>query len=222
MSKTKQQKLNDALFSIQSKVKETKERDKLDVSIGNSKLGTNTLIINMGTALDCPSAKLGMCNAVKNGAKCYALKAEIQYKESTTDYRHRQFSYWRESTGTKIANDIIQKIAQKTSGTIKYVRFNEAGDFWDQDDIKKLSIVAKKLKNFGIVTYGYTARRDLDYSKAEFLVKGSGHKKGNNGMTTIISKDQEVPEGFKLCPGSCKSCNLCMVPKSFNIAFRKH
>jgi hypothetical protein len=194
----------------------------LEIKYGNAKLGINTIIINMGTATDCPSAKLGMCNAINLGIKCYALKAEEQYPNSVPAYRYRQFEYWRNNTGNKIANDIIQKIANKTGDPIKYIRFNESGDFWDQEDIKKLSIIAKKLKNFGIVTYGYTARHDLNYDKVEFLVKGSGHTKGNNGMTTIITKDQEVPEGFKLCPGSCKSCNLCMVNKKFNIAFRRH
>ena len=220
MSKTKQQKINELLQTISLKVKESTA--KLDVSIGNTKLDNNTLIINMGTAIDCPSAKLGMCNAIKNGATCYAQKAELLYTNNVPDYRRRQFSYWRNNTATKIGNDIIKKIGNKTGGPIKYIRFNEAGDFWDQADVKKLSQIAKKLKNFGIVTYGYTARRDLDYSNVHFLVKGSGHKKGNNGMTTIIAKDEDVPEGFKLCPGSSKSCNLCMVPKGFNIAFRRH
>jgi len=223
MSKTKQQKVNKALKDITEKVAEVKSTDKLNVSIGNAKLGSNTLIINMGTATDCPSAALGMCNAVASGAKCYALKAEIQYKTGTTDYRHRQFNYWRKNTATIIANDLIAKIGNRTGkAPIKYIRFNEAGDFWDQNDIKKLSIVAKKLKNFGIVVYGYTARKDLDFKDVHFLVKGSGHKKGNNGITTIIDADAKIPKGYRECPGSCKTCNLCMVNKKFNIAFRKH
>ena len=218
----KQQRLNNTLKAISIKAKNVKENDMLNVTYGNSKLGDDTLIINMGTATDCPSAKLGMCNAVKKGAFCYALKAEIQYKTSTTDYRHRQFSYWRNNTATNITNDLIKKISSRNGKSVRYIRFNEAGDFWDQRDIKKLSIIAKKLKNFNIIVYGYTARRDLDFSDVHFLVKGSGHKKGNNGETTIINKNDDVPEGFRECPGSCKTCNLCMVDKKFNIAFRKH
>ena len=222
MSKTKQEKLNTILGKIQTKVYNTKTKDKLAVSNGNIKIGRSTLIINMGTAEECPSAALGMCNATKNGAHCYALKAERLYP-SAAPYRQRQFSYWRNNTATKIANDLIAKIGNRTSTiAIRYVRFNESGDFWDQTDVKKLNTIAKKLKNFNIVTYGYTARRDLDYTNVNFLVKGSGHKKGNNGMTTIISKSDDIPEGFRECPGSCKTCNLCMVDKKFNIAFRKH
>ena len=219
MSKTKQYKLNKAIMAISEKAKEA--NNKLGVQFGNTKLGNHTLIINMGTARECPSKALGMCNAVKNGAKCYALKAEIMYPQSAP-YRQRQFTYWRKNTATKIANDIILKIGNRQSEPIKYVRFNEAGDFWDQNDVKKLDIIAKKLRNFGIVVYGYTARRDLDFKNVSFLVKGSGHKKGNNGMTTIIGKDDPVPEGYFLCPGSCKSCDACMKPDKQNIAFRKH
>jgi len=200
----------------------TNDSNILEISIGNTKLGKNTLILNMGSATNCPSKELGMCNAVKNGAKCYALKAEQLYKQ-VEPYRQRQFNYWRNNSATTISNDIIKKIADKKSSIpIKYIRFNEAGDFWDQHDIKKLDVIAKKLRNFGIVVYGYTSRKDLNFKNVSFLVKGSGHNKGNNGMTTILDKNEEIPEGYKLCPGSCKSCNLCMVDKKYNIAFRKH
>ena len=214
-----QKKITNILKELTNKIENT--NNILKISNGNLKLGNNTLIINMGTAKECPSAALGMCNAVKSGAKCYALKAEQLYKQ-VEPYRQRQFSYWRNNTATKIANDIIMKIASRRSTPIKYVRFNESGDFWDQLDVKKLDTIAKKLKNFGIVVYGYTSRKDLDFKNVSFLVKGSGHNKGNNGMTTILDKNDPIPEGYKLCPGSCKTCNLCMVDKKFNIAFRKH
>jgi len=222
MTKTKQQIVQSTIKNITKKFNKLQTGTELGVALGNAKLGSSTLIINMGTATDCPSAALGMCNAIAQGAKCYALKPEIQYKDHTTNYRHKQFSYWRNNTATTIVKDLVAKIGSRNGSPIKYVRFNEAGDFWDQSDIKKLSIVAKKLKNFNIVTYGYTARRDLDFKDVNFLVKGSGHNKGNNGMTTIINKNDAIPEGFRECPGSCKSCSICMSNKKINIAFRKH
>lgn len=196
--------------------------DQLHAKFGNHKLGDNILIINMGTATDCPSAKLGKCNAINSGVKCYAFKAEQQYKDHVLGYREKQFKYWRNNSATKIANDIIQKIASRRGKATKYFRFNEAGDFWDQADVKKLSAVAQKLKNFNIVTYGFTARDDLDFSDVNFLVKGSGHNKGNNGTSVILEKNDPVPEGYKLCPGNCRNCRFCMVDNNLNIAFRKH
>jgi len=218
----KQRKLNEALKNITLKAKQTLSNDKLDIAYGNTKLGDNTLIINMGTAMDCPASKLGMCNALNKKVKCYALKAEVQYVHNVPDYRHRQFSYWRTNSATKIVSDLVLKISKRHGNPIKYVRFNEAGDFWDQNDITKLSIVAKKLKNFNIVTYGYTSRKDLDFSSVNFLVKGSGHSKGNNGKTTIIDTNESIPEGYRECPGDCKICSMCMTNKKINIAFRKH
>ena len=197
------------------------KHNTLEISNGNYKLSKSTLIINMGTALDCPSAKLGMCNALKCGATCYALKAERLYP-NVPEFRYRQFSYWRNNNATKIYKDIVAKISIRNGKPIKYLRFNEAGDFWDQNDVKKLSIIAHKLKNFNIITYGYTARSDLDFSNIEFLVKGSGHTNGNNGSTTIINKDDVIPEGYIECPGSCKTCDECMTNIKSNIAFRKH
>ena len=47
------------------------------LSNGNSKIGNDTMILNMGSAMNCPSKKLGLC---KLGSKCYALKAEKLYK----------------------------------------------------------------------------------------------------------------------------------------------
>jgi len=223
------QKIHDALFSITSKTKILE--NKLEVSVGNSKLGDTTLIINMGTATDCPSAALGMCNAINSGAKCYALKAEQLYANNVPAYRHRQFSYWRNTTGLTIANDIIQKIAGRSGKPIKFVRINEARDAWDIEDFKKLNIIAKKLKNFNIVTYGYTARKDLipevrKFKELHFLVKGSGfteaEAEGINGITAIIKTKEELPEGYFLCGGSCKKCSMCMQPNNKNIAFLKH
>ena len=198
----------------------------IEISNGNMKLSKNTIIINMGSATNCPSNILGMCNAVKSGVKCYALKAEKLYPNSLK-YRERQFTYWRSNSADSILKDIIRKISNRNSNTsIKYIRFNESGDFWDQHDIKKLSTIAKRLKNFGIITYGYTARYDLDFKHIHFLVKGSGFTKKQakdiNGRTIIINKTDPIPDTFLKCPGSCKTCDACFKPDKQNIAFIKH
>jgi hypothetical protein len=226
----KQDRLNNALKTLTDKV-EKLAKSKLSVSIGNTKLNFDTMIINMGTAQECPSKALGICNAINSGVKCYALKAEQLYSNNVPTYRQNQFKYWRFTTATTIANDIINKISLRQGKPIKYIRFNEAGDAWDIEDFKKLNIIAKKLKNFNITTYGYTARKDLmpelrKFKELHFLVKGSGftenEAQGINGITAIINKKEELPEGYFLCPGSCKTCDVCMKPTKQNIAFIKH
>lgn len=192
---------------------------------GNHKLGDDTAIFNMSTAKECPSRKRGLCEVCNRGIKCYAFKAEQRFPKTVTRARENQKAYWKANKADKIAADFIRKIERRRKRT-SFLRFNESGDFETQSDVTKLSVVAGAIKDcFGIITYGYTARRDLSFERARFLVKGSGHDKGNNGRTTVIGKDEEVPKGYIECPGGpkgCERCNLCKVDTKLNIAFRKH
>jgi hypothetical protein len=192
---------------------------------GNHKLGDDTAIFNMSTATDCPSKKLGLCEVHNQGIKCYAFKAEQQYPNTVPNARKKQHEYWKTHDANKIASDFIDKITRRRKET-RFFRFNESGDFEDQSDVDKLNLISLALKEVnGITTYGYTARRDLDFSKAQFLVKGSSNDSGNNGKTIVIGLRDKIPEGFIECPGGaqgCSKCNLCKIDTKLNIAFRKH
>lgn len=193
----------------------------LELKFGNHKIGDDTGIFNMGTAKECPSKKLGLCDAINNGVKCYAEKAEDQYPHSVPAARKRQEIFWKKASALEIIEYLNKKIVNRRKKT-NYIRFNESGDFWSQEDIEKLSIVADFFAVKGITTYGYSARSDLDFTNAKFLVKGSNHDKGNNGKTIIIGKKDNVPKGFIECPADCRKCNLCKIQTQLNIAFRMH
>lgn len=214
----------------------------LELSHGNLKLGKDTLIFNMGTAADCPSAKLGLC---KLGRKCYALKAERLYK-GCTPYRERQAKYWQEVTASQFVADFtaIMKRHSKALQAVKYLRINESGDFYGQSCIDKLDAIARDLSLcFGITVYTYTARQDLNFDKAfYFHVKGSGHLKGNNGKTIAMPKKaitaamvnhheivkQEERKGsiqnilYRVCPMDCRGCNICKERNHLNVVFPLH
>jgi len=193
----------------------------IKIKFGNHKLGDDTAIFNMCAAEDCPSKKLGLCEVVNKGITCYADKAERTYRHVKA-YRRCQQSYWRDRSSTEIVSEIAKRIKSRRK-TTRYFRFNEAGDFNDQSDITKLSEVAEGLRTIGITTYGYTARSDLNFKDAKFNVKGSGHDIENTtGTTVVIGKSEPAPEGYLVCPGSCKTCNLCKIDVHHNIAFRKH
>jgi len=193
----------------------------LKLKWGNLKLGDDTGIINMGPAVSCPSLRRGLCHTVNKGIRCYARKPEIQYKDHVLNYRKEQQAYWTLNSGEKIYLDIKDKINRRRKKT-KWLRFNESGDFFTQEDVTKLSMIAQKLKNDKVYVYGYTARSDLDFSNVHFLVKGSDNDAGNNGRTVVIQKDEALPKGYIECPGDCSVCNLCKIDKKVNIAFRKH
>ena len=218
-----------------------------ELSLGNIKIGEDTLILNMGPAYGCPSDTLGKCAC---SAVCYAKKAERQYP-GVGAYRRRQKFYWLQMSADDILNDIKHILTNKRSrgadgklsplyNKIKYLRLNESGDFWSQKCVNKLDHIARGLRReYGIITYTYTARDDLHFRHVHFAVKGSGHFHGNNGA--CIVRDQAVIDAdlsftgkvyiekinghrryFAICPGDCSKCTFCKEFNGLNIVFPLH
>jgi hypothetical protein len=181
------------------------------ISRGNRKIPSTTAIFNMGAATNCPSHKLGLCSANKNGVKCYALKAEQNGKWFTVlPFRMRQEKYWKEVTAEEFALQFIT-INSKKAKSFDALRMNEAGDFWSQECVNKAEKIARILKQYGIVTYCYTSRSDLDYSKVTALkISGSGFKKkGIVNIFKIIGSIKDKPTGYGVCKGNCRICDRC-------------
>lgn len=182
-------------------------------SIGNKKIGKDTLIFNMTPAKTCPARKVCYVRD-----KCYALKAERLYP-SVMPYRIRQRRYWRECTAINFVNR-VKKIRKKKRRKIKYLRFNESGDFRNQKDVNKAIKIATLLKPLGITTYMYTARKDLDYSKRRSLViTGSNFMVDNNFK---IMSEKELSKHKYKCKGNCRYCNLCKTKKRRVIGIKLH
>jgi len=187
---------------------------------GNHKLSDDTIVFNMCSATNCPSAKLGLCKLDKK-VRCYALKAEQTYKD-VKPYRNRQEIHWKKVDSKQLVEEMKLKMKRRKKKT-NYFRFNESGDFETQQDVDKLSDISKMLKDIEITTYGYTARSDLNFSNVDFIFKGSGYDiAGSTGKTIVIDKNDKVPEGFVECKTNCKICNWCKIDEQMNIAFRKH
>jgi hypothetical protein len=204
--------------------------------LGNTKLSFDTIIFNMTTATECPSKRLGLCRFVSRyGNHCYAYKAEYLWKYSKA-YRIRQAELWSKSS----ACDMISYLEEilNYNPNIRYFRYNEAGDFREQTDVQKLNTISNFLKHERIITYGYTARSDLNYEGVSFIVRGSGWK-GPDGETQVIDfhPQQEFKTDriklsdstnkiklFHVCPGTgCGDfCKACMGKIVKNICFIKH
>jgi hypothetical protein len=95
-----------------------------------------------------------------------------------------------------------------------------------------MSIIADKLNDIGVTTYGNTARSDLDFSNARFLVKGSGFSApGLNGSSRVIKKTESGIDTI-ICPATrdendpeykqCINCTLCKEKNNINIIYLKH
>lgn len=188
----------------------------MEFSKGNEKIGKDTLIFNMEPAHDCTSSKLGLC---KIGDKCYAKKAEDQYHHCVPAFRKRQQECWKNEKVEDIVEQIIKKVKNSRKYKINYVRFNESGDFENQESLEKLkklcSLLKKNEVTKDVVVYGYTARSDLDFKNlpANLVINGSGF---------MVSNEYKAVEGSSInrytnyCPGmahkhtgGCKGCTKC-------------
>ena len=177
---------------------------------GNHKIPSTTAIFNMSAAHDCISDLLGLCKAKACGVRCYAKHTEL-FRPHTMTYRRRQEKFWLKVTAEEFAMQFLLINAQKIKSPFNALRFNESGDFHSQECVDKAEKIARILKRYGIVTYCYTSRDDLDYSKVRALrVSGSGFKKkGIANIFQIIQKKEDRPKGYGLCPMDCHICNRC-------------
>ena len=160
------------------------------IAFGNKKLPKTTAIFNMGSAMNCPSDKLGLCKLSK---ECYAKKAEVMYK-AVKPYRDRQASYWLKNTALTFVVDFLQSIEKKRLKP-SHLRLNESGDFYSQNCVIKAEKIASELKKYGIKVYCYTARKDLDFSACKSLIiNGSGFKKDGikRAFTAVRSFDKNA------------------------------
>jgi len=193
------------------------------VRAGNTKIPTTTAIFNMSSATDCPSRKKGLCKAcIGEKNYCYAIKSERDYRPNVLPFRIRQTEYWLNVTAEQFVTQFLLTNVMKPV-PFDSLRLNEAGDFHSQACVDKAEKIARILKKYGIVTYCYTSRDDLDYSKVKALkVSGSGFKKkGIVNIFKMIESKADRPKGYGICPMDCKVCNRCL-KSGMNTAVLKH
>lgn len=112
-------------------------------SVGNLKVGPDTIIMNITSATDCPSRRRGLCQ-VPSGA-CYALRDERRYKKKDLEgrttgplrYRRMQTKVWDALSAEEIAEQIKDVVKRRRKIPIKFLRMQEAGDFRDARDVDK-------------------------------------------------------------------------------------
>jgi hypothetical protein len=209
----------------------------MDVSIGNLKIGKDTLIINMGSATECASKKAGLCDI-----DCYALKSEKMYP-SVLPFRQRQEEYWLNNDAFNIAEDLTAELSRKRKIKIEYIRVNEAGDLHSIECLHKLIAIAQMLPDYKF--YTYTHRSDLvDDNTHELLPKNlvintsNFSRKGLNSFNAKVLdfkissykkqvKDikatlKDITNSNLVCGGDCSICNLCKIGHGKEIFVAAH
>jgi len=172
---------------------------------GNQKLPKTTYILNMTSATDCPSRTMGLCPIVNDGGECYAKRPE-RFRPGCLPFREYQHEAWLGTSAESIAQQLLAASSRSKKHPMRALRFSEAGDFESQAGVDKMDMVAANLKPYGIVTCGYTARIDLDFSKVRHVVvTGSGFMVHNE----FVAVKEFTAEHRNRCAGNCRVCVKC-------------
>ncbi len=195
------------------------------VSSGNIKLPKQTAIFNMGPATYCPSKAMGLCKAYSKKGKhiCYAKKSENASRPNVLKKRLKQMKYWKNVTAEDFAWQFLLVNSLKAVPW-KYLRFNESGDFWTQECLEKANTIAMILARYGIKTYCYTHRSDLDYTNIKHLIVSSSNFQDQNipnAFYIVEDVKKEKPKGWSVCKGDCRICNKCYV-RGFKVVIKGH
>jgi hypothetical protein len=137
-------------------------------SVGNQKLSPDTLIINFTSAFACPSREqcpISQC-------ACYAVAGENRLKgtRSKNVKVHRLVTLCRSQKKLPQFFNIAKlyiDLLKNSKKPIKWVRFNEAGDFPNQETVDLATQFAKDVEaKYGVKCMAYTANGRLDFREA--------------------------------------------------------
>ena len=204
-------------ISDNSKALEYILEDEMPSKIGNLKIGNDTLIINVNHALNCYSDKMGYCEHCKD---CYAKKAPCTYKNSFLYGFASEIQFNKLSIDEIISSLKNQFKKELANNEIKFIRFNEAGDFKSFDIFKKANTIAEYFfKEYGIISYSYTHNKELkDHQKAiknSYIIINwsfSMDKEYKQAITCNNLKDLVKyynDKNYVICTGKCYHCSYC-------------
>jgi hypothetical protein len=161
----------------------------------------------MGSATDCPSVELGLCPVADI---CYALDPE-RFRPPVLPFRRAQRVQFDTVPAEKIAFGLLYPSLFRRS-KMRKLRFSEAGDFRDQKDVDKMVKIAEILMMYGVKTYGYTARTDLDLRRLCEVAYVNVSNDLNSWIGRGANRFKAVPKfsGKALrCLADCNECDMC-------------
>lgn len=203
-------------ISATSKANEYINNSIMPVKIGNEKIGDDTIIINTNHALNCYCSKKGYCSMKED---CYARKSSNTYINSCLYNLAAEVNFKKLSVEKIIAD--IEAIIKTADTVIKFIRFNEAGDFISYDMFKKADKIAAYFKNnYDIMSYTYTHNIELeDYIKdidnSNIVLNYSYDVKTSLDVKKciVINKSDIYnylnDNNYVICGGVCSNCSYC-------------
>lgn len=211
-------------ISATSKALDYVNNSVMPVKIGNEKIGDDTIIINTNHALNCYSSKKGYCNIKKD---CYAKKSSNTYINSCLYNLAAEINF-KKLSAKKIISD-IEEVIKSADSDIKFIRFNEAGDFINYDLFKKANKIATYfMKKYDIISYTYTHNKELeryinDIANSNIVLNYSYNVKTSLDVKKcIVINKSEIynyinDNNYVICGGVCSSCSYCKNKKDNRI-----
>lgn len=203
-------------ISATSKALDYVNNGVMPVKLGNDKIGDDTIIINTNHALNCFCSKKGYCSMKKD---CYAKKSSNTYVNSCLYNLAAEINF-KKLSAEKIIADIESAI--KTADTdVKFIRFNEAGDFTSYAAFLKADKIATYFKNkYDIMSYTYTHNKELeryitDINNSNIVLNYSYNVKTSLDIKKcIVINKSEIynyinNNNYVICGGVCSNCSYC-------------
>lgn len=211
-------------ISATSKALDYVNNSIMPVKIGNEKIGDDTIIINTNHALNCYCSKKGYCNMKKD---CYAKKSSNTYINSCLYNLAAEINF-KKLSAKKIISD-IEEVIKSADSDIKFIRFNEAGDFINNDLFKKANKIATYfMKKYDIISYTYTHNKELeryinDIANSNIVLNYSYNVKTSLDVKKcIVINKSEIynyinDNNYVICGGVCSNCSYCKNKKDNRI-----
>lgn len=180
------------------------------IAFGNKKLPKTTAIYNIGTWFLCEGRLKGFCELHE---VCYAKVREIM--GSVIKSRLNNYYFWKTNDAKTIAMFISYSIQSKQfseENKINLLRFNEVGEFENQEDLEKMVEISNIVyEQTGVNSYTYTHNRELDFNidRPHLTINGSGFMIDNQFTVVKPSEYKRYVENHNCfeCPQKCEMCN---------------
>ena len=188
----------------------------MPVKVGNLKIGEDTLILNMNHPLNSYCSKKRYCNLC---SKCYAKKSSNTYINSCLYNIAAEINFMK-LPADKIISD-MEAVILNNKTPIKFIRFNEAGDFISYKHFEKANKIATYFKNkYNIISYSYTHNIELEkyiteINNSNIVINYSYDIKTDIPVKKcIVINEQEIKNyvndpNYIICTGSCTNCGYC-------------
>ncbi|MBR3209095.1 MAG: hypothetical protein IKF82_02385 [Bacilli bacterium] len=179
------------------------------IAFGNKKIPETTAIVNTTSWFLCPGRLQGFCELHE---VCYDKCREVMGSVNKSRLNHDL--WWRTNDAKTIATFISYSImAEKYKGNnINLLRFQEVGDFRNQEDLTKMRDVSNLVYELcGVKSYTYTHNRKLDFGidRPHLTINGSGFMIDNQFTVVPPSEYERYVESHDCfrCPQKCEMCN---------------